>query len=156
MLFLLLLFACIPSVLSAQMAAGDTSTIEYISGANEHWKASLTGMHGTFPASVSDPDFIHVGPAPGKGSHEDRWINYIAWDGSKWWSKCHSHSRTFSGSSRISFTFEHFRDERGHPGRNTDHEDTTLGFIGWDGTHWLATVPDSSTLNPPHFNITKH
>ena len=131
------------------MKPGDTPVIEYLSGTGERWTASLTDLSGAFPAGVSDPDFVHTGP--GGQSHHDQWINYIAWDGSIWWSKCHSHSSTF-GSSKISFTFEHFHNPDGDP----DHEDATLGFLSWDRSRWLATVPDKTGLSDVHFDVTQH
>ena len=131
------------------MKPGDTSVIEYLSGTREHFTASLTDMRDEFPSSVTDPDFIHTGP--NGAVHRDVWINYIAWDGNSWWAKCHSHSSPVV-SDTITFTFEHFRDPNGDP----DHEVNLLGFLSWDNSRWLATVPNIQHGLTPHFNVTQH
>jgi hypothetical protein len=119
------------------MAPGKQAAIEYRNWDNTPWTATLqnvsTQISGPFGKSTIDPDFHHVGPG---NVHDAKWIHYFAWNGGHWASQCHSHT---GGDGRISFTFEHFRQEDLD---HSDHEDATIGFIGWDGTLWLANAPD--------------
>jgi hypothetical protein len=128
-----------PSIAKAQLKAGDSKIIEYINSTGECWTASLTGLSPS-GLGFSDPDFIHTGPG---GEHHDKWIEYKAWDGSVWHSKCHSHTPVLGVAT--TFTFEHFRDINGKP----DHEDDTLGFLSWDNAKWLANVPATGNIQTP-------
>ena len=130
------------------MTAGNTPVIKYRNGIGEQWTASLTGLSGTFPGGVSDPSFVHTGP-DGK-THNDVWINYTTGDGSVWWSKCHSHSSLFA--TNITYTFEHFHTQNGHP----DHEDNVLVFMSWDRSVWAASIPASPATANLSFNVTPH
>jgi hypothetical protein len=128
----------------AQLAAGDSKFIQYLNSTGEHWTASLTGLSPS-GFGYSDPDFIHSGPNGQR--HNDKWIEYKAWDGSVWHSKCHSHTPPLGVAA--TFTFEHFRDVNGHPDNQANHEDDTLGYLSWDNAKWLATVPATGNLQTP-------
>jgi hypothetical protein len=134
---------------ATSMTQGISKIIEYTHWSGQHWTARLETI-GPQPflgaLSYSDPDFHHVGPYPQLDAHDDKWIQYIAWDNQKWASQCHSHN---SGSV---FEFEHFRKSAMdfaaifHGQADSDHTDGTLGFLAWDNSRWLVSGISATAL----------
>jgi hypothetical protein len=130
---------------------GPSINIEYITLDGSQWTARLEQVKQTsvlgflpIPNSIIDPDFIHTQAQPPNATHSDVWIAYITMDGTQWMSKCHSHfggtAATPGGPAILAtFTFEHFH--AADP-NHADHEDDGIVFKAWDGTVWLAKVPN--------------
>jgi len=142
------------------MTPGKSKTIEYTTWNGKNYTASLQdvstrvtfGIGGVGVKTTIDPDFHHVGP---NDTHDDKWIQYIAWNGENWASQCHSHTDPIDGG--VSFSFEHFR----FGATDSDHEDGTITFIAWDGSHWLLSAPPIGSIpdggsTPVYFNLEKH
>jgi hypothetical protein len=142
-----------------QMSVGKCKFIQYKTWTNgANWTATLQSLQrspfwGTIgiqnvssPISVIDPDFHHVGPGP---EHDDKWIQFIAWNGANVGALCHSHLN----ANNVSFTFEYY----GSNG-SWDHENSEMTFIAWDGSHWAARidpvgVPDKGKTIPLEFTL---
>ena len=113
------------------MIEGKVHDFQYQTWDSSQWTASLqdeelqNNVLGMNTGAI-DPDWHHVGPWP----HDDEWIRYKAWDGSHWASKCHAHT---GGLSEVRFSFEHFKDSDLN---HSDHEDSFLGFLDWNGVPW--------------------
>jgi hypothetical protein len=112
------------------------------------WQARLEPVRRTLakmpwplsdmPVAI-DPDFIHTAQDKAN-THNDSVIAYFALDGSKWYSKCHSHMNLVS--KMVSFTFEHFK-----IGQNkADHEDNMITFLADDRSKWFLTLDNVGPL----------
>ena len=101
------------------------------------WTASLQPVAHQmvgwlFLQSTTDPGFVFVGP----DRHTDDHIQYATPDGSRWSSKCHSHTNPLTGV--VSFTFEHTP----MSGVGVPHEDRTLNVVSWDRESLWITCPN--------------
>jgi hypothetical protein len=118
--------------------AGPANSFFYQDANATNWSASLQDLQDNAVFGEDDPDFEHVGPSPANdNNHEDAAINYITGNGSKWTSKCQSHSPGFLASGgQVTFNFAHFQ----YGSTDLDHESDYLQVIDWDGSIWNITV----------------
>ena len=122
------------------MKEGQSTTIEYIDWSCQHWSASLQPVswqaHLPPPLNILfDPKFHDVG--------NDKWIQFIGWDGGHLASLCHAH---ISGD-KATFTFENFK--QGHLNKS-DYEDPRIAFVAWDGSDWYLSVPSVGLPDDQH------
>jgi hypothetical protein len=108
--------------------------IQYLAVNGERWQAELEDAKKNAIGQWADPDFRHY-REDGGYSHKDDKIGYTTGDGTKWYSKCHSHEQVDGG---VNFTFEHFNWGNSSP----DHEDRTIVFRGWDGQTYKCWMDD--------------
>jgi hypothetical protein len=113
------------------------NSFQFLADDRRKWTASLQPISTQadlvgISLWTSDPDFISQGP----NRHTDDHITYVAPDGSKWSSKCHSHTAPYIGT--VSFTFEHTP----LSGVGVHHEDNTLNVVSWDNKSLWIRCPD--------------
>jgi hypothetical protein len=113
------------------------SSFQFLADDRRQWTASLQPVSHQmvgwiFGQSTIDPDFIFVGP----DRHQDDHIQYVTPDGSRWSSKCHSHTDPVTGV--VNFTFEHTP----MSGVGVHHEDTTLNVVSWKKESLWISCPN--------------
>jgi hypothetical protein len=128
------------------------NSFEYVTWDGHLWTATLQDISkqvdvGGLITAVIDPDYYHVPKDPASGpSHSDKWVRYIADNGTHWSDQCHAHA---DGDS-VWLEFEHFKEGSDD---HSDHSDGYIRFRTWDGTCRMGTLHRISMPDDTHHDV---